>query len=249
MCNKLIFCYFSQSKVCLTPPLKRKDLLNFWLANIIDILSQISIKCHLFFSYSHWEIALIFISLLSWINSSIENRNPKISDRFSFLQKWIVKQLIPPKFAHTTCPILDPKKPTPPKNERSFNKWEHVWTSLIKKQNNLRIAANKLTKCTTTTLQNSICVCNSTLWYEWRFKNAFYVLVSHVFIWSSSLTNKYILQFSSRLTEIIKPPYVSIFYEKFLRFRNEYGLFTTSRKNLWIFEFSCLFVLDKILQI
>ena len=37
-----------------------------------------------------------------------------------------------------------------------------------------------------------------------------YILVSHVFIWSSSLTNKYILQFSSRLTEIIKPPYVSI---------------------------------------
>ena len=144
------------------------------------------------------------------INSSIENRNPKISDRFSFLQKWIVKQLIPPKFAHTTCPKLDPKNQTPPKNERSFDKWEHVWTSLIKKQNNLRIAANKLTKCTTTTLQNSICVCNSTLWYEWRFKNAFYVLVSHVFIWSSSLTNKYILQFSSRLTEIIKPPYVSI---------------------------------------
>ena len=117
-----------------------------------------------------------------------------------------------PEVCPHNMPNIRPNKQTnkPPKNERSFNKWEHVWTSLIKKQNNLRIAANKLTKCTTTTLQNSICVCNSTLWYEWRFKNAFYVLVSHVFIWSSSLTNKYILQFSSRLTEIIKPPYVSI---------------------------------------
>ena len=129
-----------------------------------------------------------------------------------------------PEVCPHEMPNIRPKKPTPQKNERSFDKWEHIWTSLIKKQNNLRIAANKLTKCTTTTLQNSICVCNSTLWYEWRFKNAFYVLVSHVFIWSSSLTNKYILQFSSRLTEIIKPPCP--------RFRNVFGLFTTSRKKL-----------------
>ena len=78
-------------------------------------------------------MAFIFISLLSWIkiNSSIENRNPKISDRFSFLQKWIVKQLIPPKFAHTKCPTLDPKnQPHKKMNEvsTSENIFEQVWS-------------------------------------------------------------------------------------------------------------------------
>ena len=124
-----------------------------------------------------------------------------------------------PEVCPHDMPKIRPKKTNPPKNERSFDKWEHVWTSLIKKQNNLRIAANKLTKCTTTTLQNSICVCNSTLWYEWRFKNAFYVLVSHVFIWSSSLTNKYILQFKLKAHWNHKTT-LCIYYEKFLRFRN-----------------------------